>query len=132
MKKSLFLRLALSVILLMHSVDSIFSGDVNKFGLLFLNAIGFNPVGLYLAWAIKLTHLISVPLLWFDKCIKPVAICNILIFAFGIYYIHWENGWFVVGGGRNGCEFNFLLICCFFNLMFPEVSFQSRKTEVGR
>ncbi|MGU3375781.1 DoxX family protein [Chryseobacterium sp. M5A1_1a] len=127
MKKSFFLRLALSVILLMHSVITIFSGEVNNFGLQYLNTIGFSPVGLYLAWTIKLTHLVSVPLIWFDRCIKPLAICNIIIFVFGIYYVHWQNGWFVVGGGTNGIEFNFLLICCFLNLIFPEIHFKKRK-----
>jgi len=129
MKKSFFLRLALSVILLMHSMSSILSGDVNNFGLHFLNAVGFSPIGLYLAWAVKLTHLISVPLLWVDRYIKPVAICNILIFVFGIYYVHLQNGWFVVGGGANGVEFNFLLIFCFLNLMYPEIVLRSKKVR---
>lgn len=129
MKKSFFLRFALSVILLMHSVFSIVSGDVNNFGLHFLNEIGFSPLGLYLAWSVKLTHLLSVPLLWMDKYVKTVATANISIFVLGIIYIHWQNGWFVVGGGTNGVEFNFLLIFCFLNLMFPEVSFQNKKNR---
>ena len=122
MKKSFYLRLALSVILLMHSVISIFSGDVNDFGHFYLDRLGFSPVGIYIAWAIKLTHLFSVPLIWIDRCIQPVAVCNILIFIFGIYYVHWQNGWFVVGGGTNGIEFSVLLIFSFFNLMYPEIS----------
>lgn len=121
MKKSFYLRFALSVILLMHSVISIFSGDVNNFGHLFLDNIGFRPLGIYIAWMVKLTHLFSVPLLWIDRFIKPVAVCNILIFIFGIYYVHWQNGWFVVGGGTDGIEFNVLLIFSFFHLMYPEV-----------
>ncbi|MDW9379218.1 DoxX family protein [Chryseobacterium sp. JV558] len=121
MKKSFFLRLGLSVILLMHSVVSIFSGDVNNFGHFYLDTIGFSPFGVYIAWAVKLTHLLSVPLLWFDRYIKPVAICNILIFVCGIYFVHWQNGWFVVGGGTNGIEFNVLLIFSFLNLMYPEI-----------
>jgi len=121
MKKNYFLRCALSVILLMHSAISIFSGDVNNFGIHYLDTIGFSPIGLYLAWLIKLTHLASVFLIWKDRFIKPVALCNIIIFALGIYYIHWENGWFVVGGGTNGIEFNVLLIFSFINLMLPEV-----------
>lgn len=111
----------------MHSTISIFSGDVNNFGTNYLNTIGYAPIGLYLAWAIKLIHLVSVPLLWLDRCIKPVAIGNIMIFVFGIYYIHWENGWFVVGGGTNGIEFNVLLIFSFINLIFPEIILK-RKT----
>ncbi|UHO40246.1 DoxX family protein [Chryseobacterium capnotolerans] len=121
MKKNFYLRFALSVILLMHSVISIFSGDVNNFGNIYLNSLGYAPTGLYLAWLIKLIHLVSVPLLWLDRYIKPVAISNMIIFVFGIYYIHWENGWFVVGGGSNGIEFNILLIFCFLNLMYPEI-----------
>jgi len=124
MKKSFYLRFALSVILLMHSVISIFSGDVNNFGHLFLDNIGFSPLGIYIAWMVKLTHLFSVPLLWIDRFIKPVAVCNILIFIFGIYYVHWQNGWFVVGGGTDGIEFNVLLIFSFFHLMYPEVFFK--------
>jgi len=33
--------------------------------------------------------------------------------------VHYKEGWFVVGGGRNGVEFNFLMICVFVFLMFP-------------
>ncbi|WP_414845402.1 DoxX family protein [Chryseobacterium sp. IT-36CA2] len=129
MIKNFYLRLALSVILLMHSVISIFSGDVNNFGNIYLNSLGFSPIGIYIAWAVKLTHLFSIPLLWIDRCIKPLAFCNILIFAFGIYYVHWQNGWFVVGGGTNGIEYNVLLIFSFFNLMYPEVylKFKNKK-----
>ncbi|QXU50184.1 DoxX family protein [Chryseobacterium sp. D764] len=126
MKKSVFLRLGLSVILLMHSVISIFSGDVNNFGHFYLDSIGFSPIGIYIAWAVKLTHLFSVPLLWFDRYIKPVAIGNILIFVFGIYFVHWQNGWFVVGGGTNGIEFNVLLIFSFLSLMYPEIYFKKQ------
>ncbi|CAD0218622.1 DoxX family protein [Chryseobacterium sp. JV274] len=118
--------MGLSVILLMHSVISIFSGDVNNFGHFYLDSIGFSPIGIYIAWAVKLTHLFSVPLLWFDRYIKPVAIGNILIFVFGIYFVHWQNGWFVVGGGTNGIEFNVLLIFSFLSLMYPEIYFKKQ------
>ena len=30
----------------------------------------------------------------------------------GVATVHWSEGWFVVGGGRNGREFRFLLIVC--------------------
>ncbi|AZB11359.1 DoxX family protein [Chryseobacterium sp. G0162] len=126
MKNNYYLRLALSVILFMHSVISILSGDVNRFGMNYLDMIGFSPIGLYLAWIVKLTHFASVFLIWIDRCIKPVAICNILIFVLGIYFIHWENGWFVVGGGTNGIEFNVLLIFSFINLMFPKIILRNK------
>lgn len=118
MKKNFYLRTALSIILLMHSVVSIFSGDVNNFGRLYLDTIGFSPFGLYLAWAVKLIHLFSVFLIWSERYVKAVSICNMIILIFGIYFVHWQNGWYVVGGGTNGIEFNILLICCFLQLIF--------------
>ncbi|MDP9960830.1 DoxX family protein [Chryseobacterium lathyri] len=118
MKNNFFLRSALSVILLMHSVVSIFSGDVNDFGRLYLDTVGFSPFGLYLAWAVKLIHLFSVFLIWSDRYVKAVSVCHIFILVFGIYFVHWQNGWYVVGGGTNGIEFNILLICCFLQLIF--------------
>ncbi|KMQ60171.1 DoxX family protein [Chryseobacterium angstadtii] len=120
MKKNFYLRSAIFVILLMHSVVSIFSGDVNNFGRLYLDTIGFSPFGLYLAWAVKLTHLFSVFLIWSDRWVKPVSVCNMVILILGIYWVHWQNGWYVVGGGTNGIEFNVLLICCFLQLIFTD------------
>ena len=120
MKKNFYLRSALSVILLMHSVVSIFSGDVNDFGRYYLDTIGFSPFGIYLAWAVKLIHLFSVFLIWSERCVKIVSFLNIPILFLGIYLVHWQNGWYVVGGGANGIEFNVLLICCFLQLIFTE------------
>jgi putative oxidoreductase len=119
MTNTLLLRMALAVILFSHSFFSIVSGDVNHFGRDYLDKIGFEPLGLPLAWMIKLTHLLSIPFLLLNRQIKTIAIANILIFVAGIVLIHFKEGWFVVGGGRNGMEFNFLLICCFLSLMFP-------------
>ncbi|MGG5210211.1 DoxX family protein [Chryseobacterium sp. MIQD13] len=116
--KNFYLRSALSVILLMHSVISVFSGDVNNFGRLYLDTIGFSPFGIYLAWAVKLIHLFSVFLIWSDRYIKAVSVSNIFILILGIYFVHWQNGWYVVGGGTNGIEFNVLLVCCFLQLIF--------------
>lgn len=120
MKKNFYIRSALSVILLMHSVVSIFSGDVNNFGRLYLDTIGFNPFGIYLAWAVKMIHLFSVFLIWSDRWVKIASVCNMPILILGIYFLHWQNGWYVVGGGTNGIEFNVLLICCFLQLIFTE------------
>lgn len=113
------LRVAVAVILGMHSIPTMIDGSINDFGNLYLNNAGFAPIGLYLAWAIKLTHLISVPLLLLNKYLKPVSIANIFILIAGIIMVHYKEGWFVVGGGRNGIEFNFLLIFSLLTIMFP-------------
>jgi hypothetical protein len=33
--------------------------------------------------------------------------------AHGDYPVHFQEGWFVVGGGRNGMEYSVLLMLCF-------------------
>lgn len=114
-----FLRLSIAVILFFHSISGLFDNGINNFGNLYLNEIGFAPFGLYLAWSIKLSHLIAAVCLLFNNFIKIVSIGTIFILIMGIILIHFKEGWFVVGGGRNGMEFNFLMIFVFLTLIFP-------------
>lgn len=114
------LRLPVAVILLAHSLPSIFSGDVNDFGKLYLDQVGFAPVGLPLAWMIKLSHVAAAACLLLDKYVRPVGIITILVLVMGIILIHGKEGWFVVGYGRNGMEFSFLLIFVLLAIMFPD------------
>lgn len=119
MNNTFILRFAVAIILIMHSVPGMFNNGVNDFGNLYLNQVGFAPVGLYLAWAIKLSHLICAVLFVLDKFIKPAALLTIAILITGIIMVHYKEGWFVVGGGRNGVEYNFLLICVLVAIIFP-------------
>jgi putative oxidoreductase len=113
------LRIAVAVIFTMHSLFTILDGSVNDFGKLYLDTVGFAPLGVYIAWSVKLAHLLSVPLLLMNKYLKPVGVVNIFILLTGIFMVHLKEGWFVVGGGRNGIEFNFLLIFVLLTIMFP-------------
>lgn len=113
------LRLALAIILLSHGLPGMFDGGVNTFGNLFLNQIGFSPLGVPLVWAIKISHVVCAVLLLFNKYIKSAAILTILLLTAGIVLVHFREGWFVVCGGRNGVEYNFLLICVFLYVMYP-------------
>ncbi len=117
--RTFILRLGVAVILLSHSLPGMFDGGVNSFGNLFLNQIGFAPVGVPLAWAIKISHVICAVLLVLNKYIKPVSLLTISILLMGIILVHWKDGWYVVGGGRNGVEYNVILICILLFLMFP-------------
>jgi putative oxidoreductase len=117
--KTFILRVALAIILLTHSIPGMFDGGINAFGDLYLNQIGFSPLGVPIAWAIKLSHVVCAILLVLNKFIKPAAIITILVLIMGIVMVHFKEGWFVVGGGRNGVEYNFLLICVLLYIMFP-------------
>lgn len=114
------LRLTLAVIFLIHGAGGMFNGGVQAFGNLYLNQVGFAPFGLYLAWAIKLSHLLLVVCLLWDKYIFYPALVTIMILIAGIVMIHGREGWFVVGAGRNGMEFNILLIAALLTLMFRD------------
>lgn len=119
MNGTLLLRIAVAIILLTHSVFGIFNNGINDFGNLYLNQVGFAPFGLYLAWLIKISHIIAAILLLLNKYIKLAGFVTIFILIMGIIMVHFPEGWFVVGGGRNGCEYNFLLICVLLAIMYP-------------
>jgi putative oxidoreductase len=107
---TLVLRIALAAVFFMHGIPSIFTGAVNNFGNQYLNTVGFAPIGLPLAWAIKLSHVACAILLILNRYIRIAALVTISILVVGIIMIHAAEGWFVVGAGRNGVELNVLLI----------------------
>lgn len=118
-KNAFLLRFAVAVILLMHSVPGIFNNGINEFGKYYLNETGFSPVGIPLAWAIKLSHIVCSLCLLLGKFIKPASIITIGVLIAGIIMLHFKEGWYVVGAGRNGWEFNFLMIFALLTIMFP-------------
>ncbi|OXA81676.1 putative oxidoreductase [Flavobacterium aquidurense] len=119
MNGTLLLRIAVAIILLTHSVFGMFNNGINDFGNLFLNQIGFAPFGVFLAWSIKLSHVVAAVLLILNKFIKLAGFVTIFVLIMGIITVHFKEGWFVVGGGRNGMEYNFLLIVVLLAIMFP-------------
>jgi len=113
----IILRITLGIILIMHSVPGMFNGGVNDFGNLYLNEIGFAPLGLPIAWAIKLSHVVCAILLVLNRYIILAGTVTIFILIMGIIMVHYPHGWFVVGGGSNGVEYNILLISVLAYLM---------------
>lgn len=122
------LRLAVAIILLTHSVFGMFNNGINDFGNLYLNQIGFAPFGVFLAWSIKLSHVVAAILLIINKYVKWAGFITIFVLLMGIVLVHFQEGWFVVGGGRNGVEYNFLLIVVLLAIMFPN-GFKKNKIE---
>ncbi|MFA6925282.1 MAG: DoxX family membrane protein [Bacteroidales bacterium] len=113
------IRFALVTIFLSHSLHGIFiRNDVNDFGNLFLNQIGFAPFGVFIAWTTVISQIITSLFLLADKYTKIASIINILILISGIVTVHLKEGWFVVGAGRNGMEFSFVLIFMLLTLIF--------------
>jgi putative oxidoreductase len=112
------LRVSIAIILLSHSVFGMFDGGINDFGNFYLNKIGFAPFGVAIAWVIKLSHIVCALLLVMNKYIRLACFATIFVLIMGIIMVHFKEGWFVVGGGRNGVEYNFVLICVLTAIMF--------------
>ena len=126
--RTFLLRFALAVIMVMHSVPSFTDMSVLDFGRGMEGLVG--PLGIPLAIMVKLTHLVSIPALLINKYLKPLAVLNIIIFVMGIILVHGKNGWYVVGGGAEGIEYNFLLIFCFATFLFPNGLVKSSETSL--
>lgn len=113
----IWLRISVAIIFIMHSVPGMFNGGVNDFGTLYLNNVGFEPYGILVAWFVKLSHLALAILLILNRWTILPIILTIFILLVGIFMVHIKSGWFVVGGGNNGVEFNFLLIFVLLQLL---------------
>ncbi|MBK7595865.1 MAG: DoxX family protein [Gemmatimonadetes bacterium] len=68
------------------------------------------PAGELLAAAITGAELAGAVALWFGWRRRVVSLLFVAELLIGIVLIHATEGWFVVGGGRNGMEYSVLLI----------------------
>jgi putative oxidoreductase len=116
---NLILRCVVALILIMHSIPGMLNGGIESFGKLYLDDKGFAPLGIYIAWAIKLSHVAAAVCLLANRYIRLAAWVTIFILVSGIVMLHAQEGWYVVGGGRNGIEFNILLIAVFLYVAYP-------------
>ncbi|WP_024769752.1 DoxX family membrane protein [Aquimarina macrocephali] len=130
MNPTFILRLAVAIILLTHSIPGMFDNGINNFGNLFLNEIGFSPFGVYIAWTIKLSHVVCAVLFILNKYLKWSSLITILILIAGIFLVHLQEGWYVVGDGRNGIEYNFLLICVLVTIMYPNGIWKRKNSQL--
>ena len=109
------LRISVAALLFVHGAARAFAGGVTPFGD-YLNSKGF-PFGLAWATAITAIELLATPLLAAGRFVIPISAYFIFQLALGIFMVHWSQGWFVVGLGRNGMEYSILLISCLAGLL---------------
>jgi putative oxidoreductase len=76
----------------------------------YLSGLGFPP---YSAWLITAFEIIGAIMILVGRWVAPLCIAFIVEIGMGIFLLHRHEGWFVVGGGRNGMEYSVLLIVCF-------------------
>jgi len=105
------LRVVVAGLIVIHGVARIALGGVDDFGG-FLDQVGF-PVGAAVAWTITLVEIGGGGLLALGYFVRPLCAFFVVQLATGIALVHFGEGWFVVGAGRNGMEYSVLLIVVF-------------------
>ena len=105
------LRYGLAILMLIHGIARLYYGTVSDFGS-FLEQQGF-PIGNVIAWGITLLELIGTVLLVLNFQVRYIAVWFIFQLIMGVVLVHFKEGWFVVGAGRNGMEYSVLLIIGF-------------------
>ena len=111
-------RVAVAILLGIHGAYRMFSGGVAPFGN-YLGSRGL-PFGLLIAWGVTLFEMGGGVLLALRRSVIPVGFGFLVILVAGIALVHAPEGWFVVGGGRNGVEFSVLLIVCLAAILLAE------------
>jgi len=104
------LRVGLSCFLFIHGVARALTGGVAGFGE-FLDGQGF-PGGIAWAWTVTALEVVGTPVLAAGRLVIPLSLYYAFQLVLGVAMVHWTEGWFVVGGGRNGMEYSVLLIVC--------------------
>jgi len=97
--------------MVIHGIYRIFAGGVTPFGG-FLGSQGL-PAGVAVAWLLTIVEIAGGLLLMAGRFVRPLCLWFGLELLAGIALVHFREGWFVVGGGRNGFEYSVLLIVCF-------------------
>ena len=105
------LRVVVAVLIGIHGVARIALGIVDDFGG-FLDQVGF-PADAALAWTIMLVEIDGGVLLALGYFVRPLCAFFVVQLVAGIVLVHFPEGWFVVGTGRNGMEYSVLLIVVF-------------------
>ena len=106
-----FIRVALAALMFVHGAARISYGIVDDFGG-FIGSQGI-PLGFFIAWGITLFEIIGSVLLAVGTYTWVIALLFAVELSVGVAMVHWKEGWFVVGAGRNGMEFSALLIASF-------------------
>lgn len=102
-------RIAAAGNMLIHGISRTVTGGVSDFDQ-YLTSLGFPP---YSAFIITAFELIAAVLIIINRWTSMLSIFFCVELIMGIILVHGPEGWFVVGHGRNGSEYNVLLILCF-------------------
>jgi putative oxidoreductase len=102
-------RIAAAGNMIIHGITRLSRGTVSDFDG-WLTSLGFPP---FTAWGITFFEILGgLALIWGKKWVPAICIIFSVQLLVGIALIHFAEGWFVVGAGRNGMEYSVLLLLC--------------------
>lgn len=110
------LRVVTGVIFVAHGAPKLFGGGVEGFAGM-LSGMGV-PLSTVVAWGVTLLEFFGGLALIVGLLVAPVAVLLALHMLTGIVLVHAANGFYVVGPGQGGVEFNLLLIASLLALIF--------------
>lgn len=111
-------KLVTASIFLIHGCFRIYDGGVNGFGG-YLESNGI-PFGVLVAWGITLFEIVSFFMIMSGRYVKYFVLGLMVHQTTAIIILHFNEGWFVVGGGRNGMEYSVLILASLFSIWWNE------------
>ena len=108
------LRITIGLIFIMHGWPKIDGGLAGTSAL--LESLGI-PFPVVVAWGIALLEVVGGACLIVGWFVTPAALLLAAHMLAGIFLVHLANGFYVVGPGQGGFEFNLLLIAGLITLL---------------
>lgn len=119
-----FLRVVIGLVFITHGMPKLIAGASGIGGMLSQAGI---PLAGFLGWAVTLLEVGGGALFALGIWTRPIALLLTLHLAAGIGLVHAPQGWFVVGPGQGGIEYNVVLIAA-----LVAVSFSIQGYGLGR
>lgn len=123
------LRVVIGVVFVAHGAPKLFGGGVEGLTQL-LGQLGVPLTGLT-AWVVTLLEFFGGLALIVGFLVVPVALLLSFHMLMGIVLVHAPNGFYVVGPGQGGIEFNLLLIAGLLTLVLAGPGFAALDARRG-
>ncbi|MDP2480593.1 MAG: DoxX family protein [Candidatus Palauibacterales bacterium] len=108
------LRVVLGVVYVTHGLPKLMGGHAATAG--FLGQLGL-PIPVLFAWIVTLLETFGGLALIAGYLVRPVALLFMVEMLVGIILVHAKVGWYVIGPGTGGAEFNTVLIAALLALV---------------
>jgi putative oxidoreductase len=123
-----FVRIATALLIFIHGAYRAWHWDPNVTGFgEWLGTQGF-PAGFYWAAGVTIYELIAPWFIIARRFVTFACLGHIGIIALGAVLVHYPDGWFVVGAGRNGMEYSVLLLACLVAVAWAYAPVTSRRS----